>query len=57
MVLLIGTGCSHGCHDRMWPHVLRYGLLVFSGCLFCHQIYDVVQEARRQRRAFLDTDG
>jgi len=52
MVLLIGTGCSHGRHDRMWPHVLGYSLLVFSGSLFRHQFYDVVQEAGRQRRTF-----
>ena len=52
MVLLIGTGCSHGCHIGMWPHVLRYSLLVFSGCLICQQIYDVVQEAGRQTRTF-----
>jgi hypothetical protein len=53
MVLLYETGCSHGRRDRMmWPHVLGNSLLVFSGCLFRHHFYDVVQEAGRQRHTF-----
>ena len=53
MVMLYGTGCSHGRHDRMCgPHALGYSLLDFSGSLFRHQFYDVVQEAARQRHLF-----
>jgi hypothetical protein len=52
MVLMYETGCNHGRHDKMWPHVHGYSLFVFSGCLFRHHFYDVVQEAGRQRHTF-----
>ena len=41
--MAVMIGCGH-IYSVYW-----YSFLAFSGCLFRHHIYDVVQEAGRQR--------